>query len=52
MDQQAEEFDREAARQKKEMEVPADPGAHIQPPSPAQTAHIKPASKDQVKHLK
>jgi hypothetical protein len=52
MDEQAKQFDRETERQKKEMEVPADPGEHIKPPSPQQTAHIKPANKDQTKHLK
>ena len=52
LDEQAKQIDRETARQKKEMEIPADPGEHIQPPSPAQVAHIKPASQQQTEHLK
>ena len=52
MDQQAEEFDRETARQKKEMEKPADLTEHIKGPSPEQTKHIKPPNKHQTEHLK
>ena len=52
LDKQAEELAREAARQRKDMETPADPAEHVKGPLPEQTKHVRPPSRDQTRHLK